>query len=775
MVSTATNNTGLANNPQHHVLREAQQQRLQARPGPHSSYGNVNVALSGNTQYMASPNGTPQTQQFDPSSFDINNISFDAYTSHMNAMMSRGQAAYGDNMMGGKDFDMFNNDSALSTPTYMNFPESPSAQGWASEGDTSSTRKVSRRISNGILDRVNKFENLPEGFVNGQVPSTPPNGIEQNYCPPTPIETPQGRLVKTEATPNRFKDGYDESMEETIKPVRHRGGNRRAQAIFEDMQKQSEEAEQQQSLDSNTRRSLTMEKANSIHGLPQQTPDFMSMNNFNSEFLRIQNSLDMSQQSPQHMLQQRTQQLSQQFPQQMAQASFVNTSYTPELNPYPLNAESLSALPSALPSDTLSRRQSPHRRTDSQASSISAASIADINIEETKKETGVTLEEISKFIQGPDASDGKWTCLFESCGKKFGRKENIKSHVQTHLDDRQYQCPKCQKCFVRQHDLKRHAKIHTGVKPYPCECGNDFARHDALTRHRQRGMCIGAFDGIVRKTAKRGRPKKNRPDMDTRLEKSARTRKKNMSISSMSSISGCSDTSSVNTPDAEFNNMFDNVESMGMGSQTQHFASGSSAPMTSMPGPTVTEEASSPSAVSGPAYVSPRLSYASPGAYYAGSPGPSYASSGPSHASPVPSYVSPEILMEGIAMNHVSPARSVASQYNTPPELSQSSSPTPAQVFDVDPNSSIHTDDLTALSGTSALMTSSTLDGAMPYDMGADDDEMLRQFANAGGLVALDRDSSMLMNKFDEEFEDAVEMFTNNNDTSNTDIFFDNA
>src|SRR6478609_8776490 len=33
MVSTNTNSTGLANHPQHNVLREAQQQRIQARPG----------------------------------------------------------------------------------------------------------------------------------------------------------------------------------------------------------------------------------------------------------------------------------------------------------------------------------------------------------------------------------------------------------------------------------------------------------------------------------------------------------------------------------------------------------------------------------------------------------------------------------------------------------------------------------------------------------------------------------------------------------------------
>ena len=129
----------------------------------------------------------------------------------------------------------------------------------------------------------------------------------------------------------------------------------------------------------------------------------------------------------------------------------------------------------------------------------------------TIAETGVTNDDIEAYIMGPEASDGKWVCTYQACLKRFGRKENIRSHVQTHLGDRQFRCRDCEKCFVRQHDLKRHAKIHTGAKPYPCACGQSFARQDALTRHRQRGNCSGAFQGLARKEpAKRGRPRKQR-------------------------------------------------------------------------------------------------------------------------------------------------------------------------------------------------------------------------------------------------------------------------
>ena len=172
---------------------------------------------------------------------------------------------------------------------------------------------------------------------------------------------------------------------------------------------------------------------------------------------------------------------------------------------------------------------------------------------------GITTEEISSFISGPEKSDSKWVCLFPECGKRFGRKENIKSHVQTHLGDRQYRCDVCRKCFVRQHDLKRHAKIHTGVKPYPCLCGNSFARHDALTRHRQRGMCIGAFEGIVKKMAKRGRPRKRpleegeepRPKKFNK-PKAVKTEAHSSGSSSSGSSCGSDDASEMRTP-REFN------------------------------------------------------------------------------------------------------------------------------------------------------------------------------------------------------------------------------
>lgn len=162
-------------------------------------------------------------------------------------------------------------------------------------------------------------------------------------------------------------------------------------------------------------------------------------------------------------------------------------------------------------------------------------SIPDLDVDASIEYTGIAPEDVQRFISEQDVITHRWSCLYPGCEKTFGRRENIRSHVQTHLGDRQFRCNGCGKCFVRQHDLKRHAKIHTGDKPYKCPCSAGFARQDALTRHRQRGMCVGGFPDAVRRQAKRGRPKKNRPEMEDRVKKANKTRRALASVASSSS------------------------------------------------------------------------------------------------------------------------------------------------------------------------------------------------------------------------------------------------
>jgi regulatory protein SWI5 len=216
-VSTTTNRPGLSTTPQH-VLRETQQQRILARPGPsqlnnhnninqdntprhmlahsrnnsvssvssassirtrgHSRNSSINHFGIDENSFLMSPHGTPQSQRFmDPMScqgqFDDMGIPFDPYTNAMNLMMKKNQASYE-----AQDFELYAPNSTLSTPTFLTFAEAEQVtqQGWISEGEASTSRRTSRRISNGIVDRVAKFEHIAQSTALGSLsrPNTPP-------------------------------------------------------------------------------------------------------------------------------------------------------------------------------------------------------------------------------------------------------------------------------------------------------------------------------------------------------------------------------------------------------------------------------------------------------------------------------------------------------------------------------------------------------------------------------------------------------------------------
>jgi hypothetical protein len=154
------------------------------------------------------------------------------------------------------------------------------------------------------------------------------------------------------------------------------------------------------------------------------------------------------------------------------------------------------------------------------------------DVNATIVDTGVPPDEVDSYISEQHPDSKVWYCMFEEddgkkCNKWFKRRENARSHVQNHLGDRQFQCNDCGKTFVRQHDMKRHGAIHKDDRPHICPCGAKFARHDALTRHRQRGMCEGTLPGFEKSEEdkpKRGRPKKERPDMGSRSSKAKKAR-----------------------------------------------------------------------------------------------------------------------------------------------------------------------------------------------------------------------------------------------------------
>ncbi|KAK9464062.1 uncharacterized protein V1516DRAFT_632682 [Lipomyces oligophaga] len=113
--------------------------------------------------------------------------------------------------------------------------------------------------------------------------------------------------------------------------------------------------------------------------------------------------------------------------------------------------------------------------------------------EADEKRNRLPTRTLDVYVIGP-TKDNKYICNYNGCNKQFGRRYNIRTHIQTHLSDKPHSCPVCSARFVRQHDLRRHEKIHEDARPFVCPCGKSFARQDALSRHRLRKICVGGLD-----------------------------------------------------------------------------------------------------------------------------------------------------------------------------------------------------------------------------------------------------------------------------------------
>lgn len=116
-----------------------------------------------------------------------------------------------------------------------------------------------------------------------------------------------------------------------------------------------------------------------------------------------------------------------------------------------------------------------------------------------KKTSLLPPGELDKYWEGPDENKA-FTCTFANCGKKFTRRYNVRSHIQTHLSDRPFICNFCPKSFVRQHDLNRHVKSHMVSSHCKCKCGREFTRVEGYRKHLSNGVCVkGLEDGGISK------------------------------------------------------------------------------------------------------------------------------------------------------------------------------------------------------------------------------------------------------------------------------------
>jgi regulatory protein SWI5 len=242
-------------------------------------------------------------------------------------------------------------------------------------------------------------------------------------------------------------------------------------------------------------------------------------------------------------------------------------------------------------------------------------------------------------------------------------------------------------------------------------------------------MCIGAFEGVVKKVVKRGRPRKNRPDDESRLKKSSRTRSKNKAMSSASSTSDCSESNGGLSPRSDGDILdekpfgdYDYTQTSSV-MQTGSFEySQQHSPLNQIcVSPQAVQTAHSPSAFS-------------------------HHSRSQSHRGSV---------SEQLPSYPASPAKSIHS-YHSPPGLCESSSsPAPSNhYYDLDQGSQ-HGDEMHMMNGLANISEH-------------EDEMFLEAFAAASneGLSTLERDPELLMGKFDDAFSNTAgdDLFRNNED-----------
>ena len=81
-----------------------------------------------------------------------------------------------------------------------------------------------------------------------------------------------------------------------------------------------------------------------------------------------------------------------------------------------------------------------------------------------------------------DAASRPYVC--NVCGKGFGRKTHLNTHLVIHSGEKPFKCPYCPYGATQKGNLKIHVQNHTGLKPFACKfCSYKSTQRIGLRLH----------------------------------------------------------------------------------------------------------------------------------------------------------------------------------------------------------------------------------------------------------------------------------------------------
>merc|ERR1712223_1756838 len=87
----------------------------------------------------------------------------------------------------------------------------------------------------------------------------------------------------------------------------------------------------------------------------------------------------------------------------------------------------------------------------------------------------------------------KFMCL--SCGKMFGKEQQVKIHLNVHYGDNIYNCRFCEKVFANYNTFEEHVKSHSEEYKFHCKfCNASFINRNVMVSHQR--ACAFSTDPI---------------------------------------------------------------------------------------------------------------------------------------------------------------------------------------------------------------------------------------------------------------------------------------